>query len=52
MEKRGTSFSVISIGAGVTSLVFANILAKANVDFMLLEAYEAIDRPAGGIYGV
>jgi flavin-dependent dehydrogenase len=37
MEESHSSFKVIIVGAGVTGLTLAHCLAKANIDFVLLD---------------
>ena len=45
-------FRVVIVGAGITGLVLANLLKRANIAFTLVEAYDDIERPAGGSYGI
>ena len=46
------SFKVIIVGAGIAGLVLANILKRASIDFVVLEAHEDFDKPVGGSYGL
>ena len=42
---------VIIVGAEVTGLVLANLLDRANIAFILVEAHPDIERPTVGSYG-
>ena len=46
------AFKIIIIGAGIAGLSLANMLKQAGIDFVVLEAYKDIERPAGGSYGI
>ena len=46
------AFRVVVVGAGVSGLVMANLLTRANIDFILVEAHEDIFHPAGGSFGI
>lgn len=53
MEKKSTrSFRAIIVGAGVSGLLLANLLTRANVDFVVLEAHDDIFHPFGGSFGI
>ena len=45
-------FRVIIVGAGVTGLVLANILQRARIDFVILEAHPEVVRPEGSSFGI
>ena len=45
-------FRVVIVGAGVSGLVVANLLTRANIDFTLVEAHKDLFHPAGGSFGI
>ena len=45
-------FRVIIVGAGITGLVLANILQRASIDCLVLEAHEEVVHPAGSSFGI
>ena len=45
-------FKVIIVGAGISGLVLAHLLSRANIDHVILEAHKDIIHPAGGSFGV
>lgn len=52
VENNNEAFRVIIVGAGISGLLLANILARANIDFVVLEARSQIARPAGGSFDI
>ena len=51
-ESPPRAFKVIIIGAAVSGLVLAHLLARARVDFVLVEARKDVIYPAGGSFGI
>ena len=47
-----TSFKVIVVGGGIAGMTLAKMLEKFNLDYLLLEAHEAIDAPMGAAIGL
>ena len=45
-------FKVVIVGAGISGLALAHLLARANIDFTLIEAHKDIVHPFGGSYGI
>ena len=45
------SFKVIIVGAGLSGLLLAHLLDRANIDFIVLEKHEKIVHAVGGSFG-
>lgn len=53
MAERNTEpFKVIILGAGISGLLPADRLSRANIDFVVLEAYSDTFRLVGGRFGI
>lgn len=45
-------FRIIVVGGGVAGLTLANMFEKFGIDYVLLEAYDAIVAPTGAAIGL
>ena len=52
MDTEHKKIKVVIVGAGIAGLSLANILKRADVDFVILEAHGDFSRPVGGSYGI
>ena len=50
-EPKLRPFKVVIIGAGLSGLLLAHLLTRANIDFVVLEAHKHVLHPAGGSFG-
>ena len=51
-ENTSRPFKVVIVGAGIAGLLLAHLFARADVDFVVLEAHDDIFCPFGGSFGI
>ena len=47
-SEKGSAFKVIIVGGSISGLTLANALARADIDFLVLEGHTQIDASIGG----